>query len=188
VTAKTKQTQGPLTHSRWLPPLTSLPPSEHCNCLLLATVARYAGGTVAELRTTVVPLPSVLLVRRQVLREELGLDSQIPVLSQPKPADDRIGRQSDARCAEQQCPLWRMQGKPPIVRDSLHGVCVACNKWWHRDCLPEADQADLPDRTGAHGRPPLEALNVCCRQTLLGESYHGNCAYRTFDRASIGTF
>ena len=81
---------------------------------------------------------------RTLLRAALNLDA----LTLPEPADNSIGRQTDARCAI---------GKN-VDNDAWHATdpglachnCLACKQWWLPECLPaeERDTTKLADPNG----------------------------------------
>jgi hypothetical protein len=78
-------------------------------------------------------LSSILLSNtdgRRLLRQALDLDA----LTFPEPADNSIGRHTDARCAickNVDNDAWHATD-PGLV---CHN-CLACKQWWHLECLP----------------------------------------------------
>jgi hypothetical protein len=92
-------------------------------------------------------LSSILLPNtdgRRLLRQALDLDG----LTFPEPADNSIGRHTDARCAvckNVDNDAWHATD-PGLV---CHN-CLACKQWWHLECLPgeEKETTELADPNG----------------------------------------
>ena len=85
---------------------------------------------------------------RRLLRAALDLDA---LSTSPEPADNSIGRQTDARCVichnvtSDSSDAWE-DADVGLVCHS----CLACKRWWHLECLSaeERDTTELDDPNG----------------------------------------
>ena len=81
---------------------------------------------------------------RGLLRRTLELDT----LTLPAPADNSIGRQTDARCVickNVNADAWEATDTGLVCHN-----CLACKRWWHLECIPleERDTSELADPNG----------------------------------------
>ena len=95
---------------------------------------------------------------RRLLRKALDLDT----LTLPEPADNSIGRQTDARCVicnNVDGDAWEDTDVGLVCHN-----CLACKRWWHLECLPP-DERSTSELADPNGR---------CAECIAGRRYAMN--------------